>query len=300
MQIEIGQDGRPNYILDKDDAFRGDGSERVGYGNPQGSGGPSVTFYAKALHNKSDSLDQSKPFFRSVVYLKLQHPGERDVLERPATKQDAQRFPSAYRRYCESRQDVPDGIPLAVLFPEHPDIVQALNYQKVWTCEQLAELSDTALQNVGMGGYEWQKKAKRYLDHLNRGSGFAAHEERIRRQEVELAQQRKLNEDLNVQLQRLTAQMAQMLQGAAQPGFPMGQAPAMAAMPQPAWTPPVNKQPNGFAAAGPGEIGADDHVQQPLGAPPAAEPEPVSVDTGGDTFMDDLVAQSSTPKRGKR
>jgi hypothetical protein len=299
MQIEIGQDGRPNYILDKDDAFRGDGSERVGYGTQQGQGGPYVTFYAKSLNNKPKSLDESKPVFKSIVMLKLQHPGERDVLERPATQEDAHRFAAAYRRSCESRQDVPDGIPLAVLFPEHPDIVQALNFHKVWTCEQLAHLQDTALQNLGMGGYEWQKKARRYLEHLKAGSGFAKHEEIIRRQDVELAQQRKLSEDLTVRVAQLTQQLASFMQAGANQ-FPPGMQPPIPMAPAPAWTPPTHKQANGFASPGPGEIGADDHVQKPLGAPPAADPDPVPVDTSGDTFMEDLVAQTSAPKKGKR
>lgn len=299
--IEIGADGMPSYTLQ--DVMKGDGSERLGYGTQQGQAGPYVNFYARSIQNGQASLDTGRPMFKSVVFMRLQHPGERDVIDRPATRADVHRFPVAYRQYVEGRQDVPDGVPLHVLFPNHHDVVQALNFHRVFTVEQLAELNDTQKQNLGMGGLEWSNKAKRYLEHLSRGEGFAKHEEIIRRQQVEIDRQQQLNGELTAKLQALTNQVAMLMQnqmaagGVLPPGgitHTIGEAPGMAAMPR--------LQPNGFAAPGPGEIGADDHVQRGQRSAPA------EISTAGDSFLEDLAGPApdqaakpatQTAKRGR-
>lgn len=294
--IEIGADGMPSYTLTE--VMKADGTERLGYGTQQGAAGPYVNFYAKSVPNGAASLDESKPVFKSIVFMRLQHPGERDVLERPATRADANRFPGPYRLYVEGRQDVPDGVPLHVLFPNHHDVVQALNFHRIHTCEQLANLNDTQMQNLGMGGLEWSQKARRYLEHLQRGEGFAKYEEQLRRQAQELERAQTLNQDLSVKLQALTVQVAQLMQvqmaaGGVMPmgvmTHGMGVAPAAAAMPQP-------MQRNGFAAAAPHEIGADDNVpQMQQQQPPVAD-----LSTGNDSFLDEMGAGQNSPSAKRK
>lgn len=289
--IEISADGMPSYTLAE--VMKGDGTERIGYGTQQGETGPYVNFYAKSVPHGAASLDESKPVFKSIVFMRLQHPGERDTLERPATRADANRFPRAYRQYVEGRQDVPDGVPLHVLFPNHHDIVQALNFHRIHTVEQLANLNDTAMQNLGMGGIQWSNKARRYLEHLQRGEGFAKYEEKLRRQELDLERATNLNQELSVKLQALTNQVAQLMQvqmaaGGVMPmgvmTHGMGVAPAAAAM-------PPQMQRNGFIQSAPHEIGADDHVQNRQPQQPAAD-----LPTGTDSFLED-AANPATAKR---
>lgn len=293
--IEISADGMPSYTLDQ--MMKGDGSERLGYGNEPGKGGPYVLFYARSVPNGAASLDESKPVFKSIVFMRLQHPGERDTLERPATRQDANRFPREYRHYVEGRQDIPDGVPLHVLFPNHHDVVQALNFHKIFTVEQLANLNDTQMQNLGMGGMEWSQKAQRYLQHLQKGQGFASYEEKLRKQEQALERSEALNAQLSTQLQHVTNQVAMLMQnqmaaGGVQPigGITHGQAPAMAAIPM-LQQPP---QRNGFAAAAPHEIGADDNVPRTRTVEPPVSDLPI----GGDSFLADLE-QTTKPATTK-
>ena len=286
--IEISADGMPSYTLT--DAMKGDGTERLGFGDQAGQPGPYVNFYARSVPNGAASLDESKPVFKSIVFMRLQHPGERDVIDRPASKLDANRYPQAYRRYVEGRQDVPDGVPLHVLFPNHDDIVQALRFHRIHTVEQLSQLNDTQMQNLGMGGLEWSNKAKRYLAHLERGAGFAKYEEQLRRQGVELDRAQQLNADLTTKLQALTNQVAMLMQNQMAAGgvMPMGMvthgvAPAAAAM-------PPQMQRNGFSAPAAHEIGADDHVQQ------SARPQRVDeMPKGNDSFLEDLAGAQQPP-----
>lgn len=291
-QIEISADGVPSYTLEQ--AMRGDGTERLGFGEQNGKQGPYVNFYAKSVPNGAASLDAGRPVFKSIVFMRLQHPGERDCLDRPATRADANRFPSEYRRYIEGRMDAPDGVPLHVLFPNHHDIVQALNYHKVFTVEQLARLNDTQMQNLGMGGLEWSQKAQRYLAHLEKGEGFAKYEEQLRRQALELERANQLNQDLSTKLQALTNQVAMLMQNQMAAGgvmpmgvltHTMGEAPAMAAA-------RAQIQPNGFAAPAAHELGADENVPQ--------QTRPADLSTGNDSFLEDLAAASSQPGKRKR
>lgn len=276
MQIEIDAQGMPNFTLEKGDSFLANGTERIGFGDNSGAAKPFVNFYPKTVPMPAASLAAGRPIFKSVVFMRLQHPGERDNIDRPATRDDALRFPVQYRQYCEGRQGVPDGIPLDVLFPNHQDVREGLNFHKVYTVEQLAVLTDTQLQNIGFGGYEWQQKAKRYLAALDEGKGFAQHEETIRKLQVEMDRTSQTNGDLARQVQRLTDQLAAVLQGQ---NPLVGQAPGQAAMPmhlQQQAPAPVIQHDGMFLKPAPGELGADDitHMSRPPAETAALDPAP--------------------------
>lgn len=292
MQIELNADGLPTFTLDKNDSFLGNGSERIGFGDNSSAPGPFVNFYPKTIPMPAASLAAGKPVFKSVVYMRLQHPGERDCIDRPATRQDAEKYPRQYRQYCEGRQGMPDGIPLDTLFPNHQDVREALNFNKIYTVEQLANLSDTALGNIGLGGYEWQQKAKRYLAAIEQGKGFAQHEEQIRRMQVELDRANQTNGDLARQVARLTDQIGQLLNAQA-----IGQAPSNAALPmhlQHQAPAPVVQHDGLFVKPGAGELGADDMTH--LGAPVQPAPAP----SAPDAFLNEAAAASAPEPSPRR
>lgn len=306
-QITIGADGVPSYTVGKE--YSGDGSERIGFGEQAGGPRPHVTFYAKQLQHGAASLEQGKPIFKSVVYMRLVQPGERDVYDQPARPQDAERFPREYRHYCQGRVGVPDGAPLQVLFPNHEDVVSTLNFHRVFTVEQLGALTDTALQNIGMGAYEWQGKARRWLEGMKQGGGFAMLEEQQRKLQVDNTRLRDQNAAMASQLQALTNQIAQLTNAMVQQGgfIPaggmvqqhMGTAPGAAAFPQ---MQPARMMPNGFAAPGAGELGADDHVPHVAASPdhePAGVEAPIAELMKGDTFAGDLSTQQEQPATGR-
>jgi hypothetical protein len=304
-QITV-ENGVISYTLDKE--YTGNGTERIGYGNAPNGPQPHVTFYAKQAQHGAASLDQGKPVFKSIVFMRLQHPGERDVYEQPARPSDAERFPREYRHYCSGRVGIPDGAPLQVLFPNHEDVVSNLQYHRIYTVEQLANLSDTALQNIGMGGLEWQGKARRWLDAVKGGGGFAQLEENQRKLQVDNTRLRDQNQQMTSQLQALTNQIAQLTNAMIQQGGVIpagglvhqgfGNAPGLAAFPT---QQPARMMPNGFAAPGPGELGADDHVPHVSAYPdqaPAGVETPIAELLKGDTFADDLT-QPEQPATGR-
>lgn len=279
VNIEIGSDGMPSYTLS--DVVNGMG-ERIGYGTgPR----PMVSFKAVAVQHGAASLAASKPTFKTVVFMRLQHPGERDVIERPATRADADRFPAEYRAYCQGRVARPDGTPLEVLFPNHPDVVMMLGAHGCYTVEQLADLTDTQKQNLGMGGHEWSIRARSYLKHLADGQGFAAMQEQIKRGDTELSRLRGQNATLGQQVQALTLQVQDLMRSlqAAGNALPMPGVVHQMQIPDVMPAPAYQMQPNGYVAPDPGVLGADDDVG--MFAESSGRPEPVA----GDAFMEDIV-----------
>lgn len=299
--IEI-VDGKPSFTLAEGAKWSGDGTERIGYGNgPK----PFVNFYPRAIQHGAESLAAGKPVFKNILFMKLQHPGERDFIDRPATRVDASNYPAEYRHYCAGREDRPDGSPLQILFPNHAEVVQVLEFHRIYVVEQLANLTDTQIQNLGMGGYEWQQKARRWLDAMQKGDkGFAALEEGQRRLQIDNGRLADQNRQLVAQVQALTSQIANLTNSLAQMGGVVpgmvthGMAPGAAAVPiaQPSYM-----QSNGFAAPSAGELGVDDHKPAPMPAEMAIQQMPMQDLMGGDTFAEDLkpvTAEAEPERRG--
>lgn len=133
-----------------------------------------VEFTLRAVPDEVASREMGRPISRSVDYIRIRQPGERDEIMRPAHDGDRKRFARHWAAYQDGKQEAPDGTPLSILFPNNPEIVENLKYLKVLTVEQLAGLNDTQVQNVGMGARAWQQKAAEFLMLADNGKGLEA------------------------------------------------------------------------------------------------------------------------------
>lgn len=133
-------------------------------------------FYTRSVVDGAASRDAGRPIHRDITNVKITQPGEGrlSVYDQPATDEDVARFPRQWQQYKAGQAQEVVGSPLTLLFPDNPAIVANLKFMSVFTVEQLAELPDTALQNVGMGARAWQEKAKAYLAKAEGGQGFHA------------------------------------------------------------------------------------------------------------------------------
>jgi hypothetical protein len=113
-----------------------------------------------------------RPIFVQVDYVRIRQPGERDEILRPAHRGDQQRFARRWQAYQEGRQELPAGTPLAILFPNNPEIVENLKYDKIFVVETLAGLNDTQIGNIGLGGRQFVDKAKAFLAAASNGKGL--------------------------------------------------------------------------------------------------------------------------------
>lgn len=131
-----------------------------------------VTFSVKSIQNHHKSKLEGRPVFEGVVFVRIQQPGERDCIEKPADQSHASRFPRQWTAFQQGREDVPVGTILSVLFPNNPEIIDMMKFQKIQTVEQLATCNETQIQNLGLGGRNFVDKAKEYLAASQKGKGF--------------------------------------------------------------------------------------------------------------------------------
>lgn len=131
-------------------------------------------FFTKATHSPVKSAESGRPVFEDKVFVRIHPPGERlNIVERPATVQDQRRFPAQWAQFKENREQVPEGTPVDLLYPDQPAIAAMLRANNVHTVEQLAELSATAIESIGMGTQTYVNNAVKYLEMANKGMAAA-------------------------------------------------------------------------------------------------------------------------------
>lgn len=127
-------------------------------------------FFSKPQHNPAKSTEQGRPWYDDVTFVRIHPPGERlNIVERPATDGDKRRWPQQWAQYAAGKQQIPDGTPVDLLYPDHPSIGAMLRANNVYTVEQLAELSGPAIDQVGMGAQRYVNEAQKYLQAANKG-----------------------------------------------------------------------------------------------------------------------------------
>lgn len=148
-------------------------------------------FYAKSELMPFASKEAGRPIYEPRDFVKLVTPGERDEVDREVQEWDKRAYREQWIQYKEQREQVAEGTPLLHLFPGNPEIVDNLRGLKFQTIEQLAEAPDTALKAIAMGAYDYQAKARRFLEGTKDASRFG----KIERQLEELASATKAKDD---------------------------------------------------------------------------------------------------------
>lgn len=157
-------------------ALRRGGHSMVTYGAP---GSQRVEFFSDKRYLVKESNAAGTPKYADEIFIKILTPGEKDNFtdwvkfrtpeDKEAgrdTKGYCSRFPMEWEAFKRNSQVVEVGTPLE-MWP-HPQLTKAraaefkgLNIHNV---EQLASISDSALDKLGMGARKLREDAKTYLD----------------------------------------------------------------------------------------------------------------------------------------
>jgi len=162
-------------------------------------------FYLDAVQLGFKSEQEGRPIFEDREFVKILIAGDgKTEVNREVTQNDRQRWPEAYSRFKQGLQDRDQivGTPLAEWPVMTPADIRNWHSVNVFTVEQLASLSDTALQTYGMGARETQTKARAYLEQAKDTAAVQAHaaeNERLR------AENEQLRADLRALAQRIDA-----------------------------------------------------------------------------------------------
>lgn len=126
-------------------------------------------FYWEAKENRAAS--EGMPKFVDVEFIEIRQPGARDALyDGPVTETHKQRWPDRYKRWQEKRQSPREGLPL-----EHWPLMtksEVLEMQdaKIFTVQELANVPDSNLKNLGLFASQKRQKARDYLLNAKDGA----------------------------------------------------------------------------------------------------------------------------------
>jgi len=163
-----------------------------------------VGFYPKSIVNVALSQKKGRRICETKDFVKIQHPGESlNIVDRPALPSDMARWPRQWALYQQGKEQVPDGIPVSLLFVAQPHISDMLVGRGVHTVEQLANLSADALGNIGMGAQEWSNKAKKYLAQAEKGVNVHKFERELAERDRTIATQSRQIKELSDQVARI-------------------------------------------------------------------------------------------------
>lgn len=189
----------------------------VEYGNDRNM---IVMFFNKSQHSPVKSTAAGRPVYEDVVFVRIHPPGERlNIIERPANDDDRRRFALQWNQFVQNQQQLPEGTPVDLLYPQHPSVASLLRAHGVHVIEQLANLSAHAIENIGMGAQRYVNDAQRYIESSTKGVDNAKYQRDIEDRDSKIRVLSEQLKGLQDTVDRLTANNSN--------GMGMAQAPAV-------------------------------------------------------------------------
>jgi hypothetical protein len=183
-----------------------------------------VLFYNRPVSAPSKSTAAGRPVYEEKVYVRIQEPGDRTtVVDRPATDADKRDYALQWAQFQQNKEQIPEGTPIDLLYPEHPAVAATLRANGVHTIEQCADLSGNAIDNIGMGCQRYVNDAQKYMKLSERGVKATEFRREIEDRDSKIRVLQQQVEQLSAEVNRLTqnatnqpnlAQIQQLLAGA--------------------------------------------------------------------------------------
>lgn len=172
-----------------------------------------VLFYKKSVHDPEESRKRGRPWSKSMDYVRIQQPGEKDCIDRPVAEDDPAkyRWSRHWEAYQKGQTAAPNGTPVDVLFPQSPEIAANLHSLGVHTVEQLSGLTEHGAQTIGMGATQWRNHAKQFLAAAAGGAGVHALKKQIEERDNKIEVMANQMAGMKAQLDRLMAQIDQRI-----------------------------------------------------------------------------------------
>lgn len=158
--------------------------------NPQYESHVFATIYQEAVELKSESEKAGRPIFTDLPFIRITIPGDtNNIIERKLTEEDKRKYPKAWAEYQRGESQGFTGTPLEQWSQITRAQVKESKYFECHTVEQLAGLTDSHCQKMGMGFRDLREKAKAYLNVAESSAAAtaqAAENERLRQEMAEL------------------------------------------------------------------------------------------------------------------
>lgn len=144
------------------------------YADPSRPKSPAIPmFYTEPVHMEFLSKQLGKPRYEDRDFVKIIIPGDRrSMVVEPVNEDHKARWPKEYEAFKAGKELPLEGTPLAN-WPNSAitrSRVEELAYFNIRTVEQMADVTDAHLQNLGMGAYELRAVARKFLETARTGT----------------------------------------------------------------------------------------------------------------------------------
>ncbi len=141
-----------------------------------------VRFFMDSVKDEAATAQQGRPVFRDEERIEMFIPGGFNKPIKRVTDEHRERWPKQYEAFKKGMEVATNGMPIdhwAALTRSQVNELKALD---IYTVEQCAGLSDTAVQRIGMGGRAIKNAAIAYLDDakaMAQATALTAENERL-------------------------------------------------------------------------------------------------------------------------
>ncbi|MGE4259214.1 MAG: hypothetical protein AB7F19_07720 [Candidatus Babeliales bacterium] len=123
--------------------------------------------YNIPLEDKIKSLEEGRPIFKEEMMIDIHIPGGRNVVThkvRHLNPEQLEEFSKEIENFKKNLTETPVGTSLQEWPAITRSMAEELRHFQIFTVEQLASASDTAIQNLGMGMRALREKARAFLE----------------------------------------------------------------------------------------------------------------------------------------
>jgi hypothetical protein len=111
------------------------------------------------------SVEAGRDIFRSVERVRIVIPGAvASIVVKNVDQSHRDRWPAAYDAFKRGQEAPLEGMPLEEWPILNKAMIAELHHLQIRTVEDLAGLSDVAVQNIGMGGQMLRERARAWFD----------------------------------------------------------------------------------------------------------------------------------------
>jgi len=166
-------------------------------------------FYLDKVQNNFRSEQEGRAVFDDVEFVEIIVPGDsRSIVQERVKAEHKERWPNAYSAFKKGLEPATDGYPIEQWPPMTSAQVANYKAMHISTVEQLAELSDGVLMNLGLGGRQIRERAKAWLDERAGGQALERAMAEAERATAERADLERQIADLKSAVQTLQAKVA--------------------------------------------------------------------------------------------
>lgn len=123
-----------------------------------------VKFFYRDVKQTFESKKQGKPIWKTCEFISIMKPGDsKDIMERKVSDLDKERWDKIYKAWKNREEQIQSGTRLEVLPGIEQRKIELCKSLNIFTLEQLVNMDEGGVKNLGNGARDFIRSAKRYL-----------------------------------------------------------------------------------------------------------------------------------------